>query len=125
MRTIPVDTSRISFIATGKIAEKPGYDRNSDGTSQATGKQAKDENGTLQWVVDCLVDDGTPDEENGRAEVVGVTVSSEKRPTVVKYQPVNFLVMTAFVMKDNRTGYPRISFKAASIADSKSVKSVA
>ncbi len=117
MRQIPVDAFRLTLIATGKIAAKPEYARLPDGTSKLVqGSQATDDAGCLLWTVDCLVDDGTPDEENGRAEVIGVTVAAKHRPVLAKFTPVNFVGLTASVMKDKATGWPRVTLRASGIA---------
>lgn len=129
MRNIPVDAAKIRLIASGKLAAKPAYAEMADGTRRRIpGEQAKDldrfGNGTglPLWVVDCYVDDDADPEEDGRAEVVGVTVASIDRPKVQKFAAVSFvdLVATGYV-RDGRVAY---SFRASGIAaDMRSVKS--
>ena len=73
MRTIPVDTTRITLIGTGKAAARAEYVELSDGSRKRSGNQAKDEtSGMPMWVVDVLVDDDDAD----RAEVISVKVAS-------------------------------------------------
>lgn len=113
MRTLPIDSSRFSLLASGKLMPKPEYAELSDGTrKRVPGGQATDrDTGLPLWVVDCFLDD---DEEEGRAEVVGVTVASVTKPEVKKFRPVEFtdLVGSAYV-RDNRVAY---SFRASGLA---------
>jgi hypothetical protein len=117
MRNIPVDASKVRLLASGKLSPKPAYAELADGSrKRIPGEQAIDKNkfgegtGLPLWVVDCYLDD---DEEDGRAEVVGVTVTAVDRPSVTKFAPVNFtdLVATGYV-RDGRVSY---SFKASGV----------
>jgi hypothetical protein len=112
MRTIPIDSSRLSLLASGKLMAKPEYAELSDGTKRRVpGAQATDrETGLPLWVIDCFLDD---DEEEGRAEIVGVTVAAREKPVVQKFRPVEFvdLVASAYV-RDGRTAF---TFRAAGI----------
>jgi hypothetical protein len=110
MRNIPVDTDRLSLIATGKISPKAQYATLSDGSSRRTGNQATTDDGIPLWVVDCLVDD-----DAARAEVLGVTVAAVDEPQVGKLKAVRFRGVTAMVYRDNMTGQPKVSIKAESI----------
>jgi hypothetical protein len=113
MRNIPVDTSRMSLLSSGKLMAKAEYAELSDGSRRRVpDAQAKDrETGLPLWVVDCFLDD---DEEEGRAEVVGVTVASREKPQVQKFRPVHFvnLVASAYV-RDGRTAF---TFRASGMA---------
>lgn len=113
MRNIPVDTSRLTLLASGKLMAKAEYAELSDGSRRRVpDSQAKDrDTGLPLWVVDCFLDD---DEEEGRAEVVGVTVASREKPQVQKFRPVYFegLVASAYV-RDGRTAF---TFRATGIA---------
>ncbi len=113
MRNIPVDTSRLTLLASGKLMPKAEYAELSDGSRRRVpDAQAKDrETGLPLWVVDCFLDD---DEEEGRAEVVGVTVAMREKPQVQKFRPVHFegLVASAYV-RDGRTAF---TFRATGIA---------
>jgi hypothetical protein len=122
MRAIPVDTSKLQLIATGKIAPKPKYAKLADGTSKRVdGQQDTDDMGNGLWVIDCMVDDGA-DDEDGRAEIVGVTVASPDRPKVTKFAPVAFVDLVATVYRDRMTGQPKTSFKASGIKPATSAK---
>lgn len=109
MRNIPVDTSQITLLASGKLMPKPFYAELSDGSRKRDPhRQAVcPVTGVPLWIVDCFVDD---EEEDGRAEVVGVTVPSMDRPVVKKFSPVPFegLVATGYV----RDGRVQFSFRA-------------
>ena len=112
MRAIPVDTTRVQFIGTGKCAERAEYAELSDGSRRRTGQQAKDpESGLPMWVVDCLVDD----DDARRAEVVGVAVASAIEPECPKGRPVVFRGLTATVYVDRASGQAKVSLRAAGI----------
>jgi hypothetical protein len=119
VRRIPVDMSQLSLIATGKIAAVPQYANLADGSSRMVpGSQAVNDQGVLMWTVDCLVDDGS-DDEDGRAEVIGVKVASAARPQVSKFQPVPFVGVIASIYRDKATGQPRTSLQARGMASGK------
>ena len=111
MRQIPVDTSRITLIGTGKAAARAEYVELSDGQRRRSGNQAKDDNGVPVWVVDVLVDDETSD----RAEVVGVRVSSHEEPVTEKWKPVRFRNLVAVPYADRSTGRVALSMRADGI----------
>lgn len=112
MRLLPIDASRLTLLASGKCMPKAEYAELADGSRRRVpGAQASDPTSGLPlWIVDCFLDD---DEDEGRAEVVGVTVAMRERPQVKKFTPVEFvdLVATAYV-RDNRTAF---SFRASGI----------
>ena len=113
MRSIPVDTSRINFIASGKCVPRAAYAVLSDGSKRrvpdntnAWGyRQATDENGMPLWTLDVL-----PDDDAQRAEVVFVTIASFDEPKVDKFQSIRFrnLVASGYV----REGRVAFSFRA-------------
>lgn len=113
MRNLPIDSTQISLISSGKCMPKAEYAELSDGSrKRVPGKQAVDrESGMPLWVVDCYVDD---DEEEGRAEIVGVTVAQYERPQVTKFQPIEFvgLVASGYV----RDGRVQFTFRAIGVA---------
>jgi hypothetical protein len=111
MRNLPIDTSRVSFISTGKCAPKAEYVTLSDGSSRRSGNQANDQLGTPLWTVDVLVDD----DDAARSEVLGVTIASLDEPAVSKFKPINFRGLTAVLYRDNMSGQPRVSLKAEGI----------
>jgi hypothetical protein len=111
MRTIPVDTTKIDFISTGKAAARAEYVELSDGSRRRSGNQAKDESGMPLWVVDVFVDDPEAD----RAEVVGVKVASWDEPIPPKFQKVKFRNLVAVPYVDQRSNRVALSFRADGI----------
>ncbi len=114
MRNLPVDASRLTLLASGKLMPKAEYAELSDGSRRRVpDAQAKDrDTGLPLWVVDCFLDD---DEEEGRAEIVGVTVASREKPQVQKFRQVHFegLVASGY-LRDGRVAY---SFRATGVAN--------
>jgi hypothetical protein len=112
MRRIPVDTTRVQFIGTGKTAARAQYAELADGSRRRVpDAQDKNEHGVPMWVVDVLVDD----DEADRAEVVSVKVASWDEPRTEKWKPVRFtgLVALGYVAQGtNRVAY---SFTADAI----------
>ena len=116
MRSIPVESSRITFIGTGKAAARAEYAELSDGSKRRSGNQAREvrDDGTLGlplWVVDVLVDDDDAD----RAEVVGVKVASADQPVTAKWQPVRFVGLSVSPYVAQGTGRVALSFTAEGI----------
>lgn len=112
MRFIPIDTSRVEFIGTGKAAPKAKYAELSDGTrKRVPDAQEADDNGVPLWTVDVLVND--PDAP--RAEVVGVKLASYDEPNVEPYRPVAFVNLLAVPYVDRSSGRVAMSFRADGI----------
>lgn len=113
MRRIPVDTTKVTFIGTGKTAARAKYAELSDGSRRRV-PDAQDTNdeGVPMWVVDVLVDD----DESDRAEVVSVKVASYDEPITAKWQPVRFrgLVALPYVLQGGN-GRVSLSFTADGI----------
>jgi len=92
MRRIPVDTTRVRFVGTGKAAARAKYAELSDGSrKRVPDAQDTNEAGVPVWTVDVLVDD--PDAD--RAEVASVKVAAYEVPTTVLGQEVKFLGLSA------------------------------
>lgn len=115
MRSIPVDTSKVTFVGTGKAAARAEYVELSDGSRKRSGNQATDDNGTPVWVVDVLVDD----DESDRAEVVGVKVSSHEEPRTEKWKPVKFVNLVAVPYVQQGTNRVALSMRADGIEGGK------
>lgn len=116
MRMIPVDTSKIAFIGTGKAAARAEYVELSDGSRRRSGNQAHELNedgskGMPLWVTDVIIDD--PDSD--RAEVVGVRVASWEEPVTAKWQPVKFINLVVLPYVDQRTNRVGLSFRCDGI----------
>lgn len=116
MRTIPVDTSRIQFMGTGKTVSKAEYVELADGNRRASGQQAREKlaDGTFGaplWTVDVIVDD----DDSMRAEAVGVTIASHDEPRTEKWKPVKFKNLVATIYVEQGTGRAKVSLKAEGI----------
>ncbi|MBC3191670.1 hypothetical protein H7X46_11420 [Pseudonocardia sp. C8] len=106
MREIPVDSTKVQFIGTGKAAARAEYGELSDGSRRRTGNQAVDDNGVPVWVVDVIVDDDDAD----RAEIAGVRVSSYDEPTTEKWRPVRFVNLRVKPWADTGGNFTKIAF---------------
>lgn len=112
MRSIPVDTTKVQFIGTGKVAERAEYVELANGERRRSGNQATDENtGLPLYVVDVLVND--PDSQ--RAEIAAVKIPSNVPPETQMGQPVNFTDLVAVPYVDNRSNRVAMSFRATGI----------
>lgn len=123
MRRIPVDTTKVQFVGTGKTAARAKYAELSDGSRKRI-PDAQDSNaeGVPMWVVDVLVDDDDAD----RAEVVSVKVASFEEPSTTKWQPVRFRNLIALGYVAQGTNRVAFSFTADAIeAAGKSAASAA
>lgn len=111
MRSIPVDTTKVQFIGTGKVAERAEYVQLSDGSRKRSGNQAKDETtGLPVFIVDVLVNDP----ENNRAEIAGVKIASAVAPETQLGQPVIFRDLVAVPWVDDARRV-QMSFRASGI----------
>lgn len=112
MRAIPVDTTRIRFIGTGKHAARAVYAELTDGTRRRVpDSHDKDDQGRPLWVVDVMVDD--PDAD--RAEIAGVKVASYEVPETRLGDEVRFLGLVAVPYVAQGTGRVALSFRADGI----------
>jgi hypothetical protein len=92
MRRIPVDTTKVKFIATGKHAERAKYAELSDGSrKRVPDAQDTNDQGVPGWVIDTLIDD--PDSD--RAEIAAVKVYAYEVPEFKLGQEVRFRGLTA------------------------------
>ena len=105
MRRLPIDSTRLTLIGTGKTAARAAYAELADGTRRRVpDAQDKNDQGVPMWIVDCLLDH----DDAERAEVVSVKVASYDEPVVPKWQPVKFrnLVGLGYVAQGtNRVAY--------------------
>lgn len=112
MRKIPVDTSRVRFVGTGKTAARAQYAELSDGTRRRVpDAQDKNPDGVPMWVVDVMVDD--PDAD--RAEIAGVKVASFEEPTTKLGEDVRFRGLVALPYVQQGTNRVALSFSAEGI----------
>lgn len=112
MRRIPVDTTRVRFIGTGKAAARAKYAELSDGSrKRVPDAQDTNEAGVPMWIIDVLVDD--PDAE--RAEVASVKVAAYEVPETRLGQEVKFVGLVALPYVQQGTSRVALSFSADSI----------
>jgi len=117
MRNLPIDSTKIEFISTGKVIPKPLYVELSDGSRRRDpSRQATDENGVPLWTVDCL--NTGEDDDNRRAETIAVTVASPEKPQVTKFQPVRFEGLVANVWLPKGSRFPEFTFRATGVTNS-------
>lgn len=115
MRNLPIDADKIEFISTGKVIAKPLYVELSDGTRRRDpNRQATTDDGVPLWTVDCI--DTGDDDDNRRAETIGVTVASTEKPQVAKFQPVRFEGLVANVWLPKGSRFPEFTFRASGVA---------
>lgn len=112
MRAIPVDMTRVRFIATGKHAARAKYAELTDGSrKRVPDSHDTDEQGRPLWVIDVMVDD--PDAE--RAEIAGVKVASFEVPETRLGDEVRFVGLVAVPYVAQGTGRVALSFRAEGI----------
>lgn len=115
MRNLPIDSSAIEFISTGKVLAKPLYVDMGNGEKKADRtRQATDDQGVPLWTVDCI--DTADDDEARRAETIGVTVASHEKPQVAKFRPVSFVGLVANVYLPRGQKFPQFTFRASGVA---------
>lgn len=116
MRRIPVDTTRVRFIATGKHAARAKYAELSDGSrKRVPDSHDTDDQGRPMWVVDVMVDD--PDAE--RAEIAAVKVASFEVPETRLGEEVRFVGLVALPYVAQGTGRVALSFSAEGLETAK------
>ncbi|MFR9803651.1 hypothetical protein ACL02T_15280 [Pseudonocardia sp. RS010] len=103
-----LDTNRTTLIFSGKVIPKAEYVELTNGERRRSGNQAKDENGTPLWTMDCF----SADDDSMRAEVVAVTVASHEEPTARQFAPVKFVNLRANVYVNSQTGRAATSLRA-------------
>ena len=87
IRELPVDSSRIQFVATGHVTPVIEWVDDGNGGRKPSDQQARDtDTHDLMWTVDAMADG----EEFDRAEVVGIQLPAPYQPVVKKFAPVPF-----------------------------------
>jgi hypothetical protein len=116
MRRIPVDTTRVRFIATGKHAARAKYAELTDGSrKRVPDSHDTDDQGRPLWVVDVMVDD--PDAD--RAEIAAVKIASFEVPETRMGDEVRFVGLVALPYVAQGTGRVALSFSAEGIEAAK------
>jgi hypothetical protein len=117
MREIPVDMTRVRFVATGKGAArmtyKPTGETNPDGSEKRkrTNEAEVDDQGRTIYIVDCLVDDPLAD----RAEIAAVKVPASRPPVTTMGQELEFVGLVAIPYAQN--GRVMTSYRCGGIID--------
>lgn len=114
MANLPIDASKITLVATGKVRPVAVYAEDAAGNKQRVpGAQDKSDFGVPLWQVDVLLDD----DDAMRAEAISVKVPSTEEPVVPKYQPVTFVALTCKPWVNGRAGNQvALSMRAESIS---------
>ena len=111
MATLPIDSSKIVLVATGKVRPVAVYAEQANGEKvRVPGAQEKSDFGLPLWAVDVLLDD----DDANRAEAISVKVPSADEPQVPKFQPVQFEGLTCKPWK-GRSNQVELSMRAESI----------
>lgn len=112
MRSIPVDTNRVRFIATGKHAARAVYAELSDGSrKRVPDSHDKDDQGRPLWVVDVMVDDPEAD----RAEIAAVKIAAYEVPETRLGEELRFVNLVAVPYVAQGTGRVALSYRADGI----------
>jgi hypothetical protein len=112
MRRIPVDTTRVRFLGTGKVAERAKYAELSDGSRRRVpDAQDTDEQGRPMWIADVIVDDA----DSQRAEIASVKIASYEIPETRLGEEVRFVGLTALPYVLQGTNRVALSFTAEGI----------
>ena len=112
VRAIPVDTTKVRFIATGKHAARAQYAELADGSrKRVPDSHDIDDQGRPMWVVDVMVDD--PDAQ--RAEIAAVKIAAFEVPETRLGDEVRFVGLVAVPYVAQGTNRVAISFRAEGI----------
>jgi hypothetical protein len=109
-RRIPIDSTKVRFISTGKAAARAQYAELADGSRRRVrDSQDTDDQGRPLWIIDCLADD--PDGD--RAQIASVKIASFDAPEFRLGDEVRFVGLVAVpCVRDNRVA---ISWQAESV----------
>jgi hypothetical protein len=112
MRRIPIDSSKVRFISTGKAAARAQYAELADGSRRRVpDSHDTDDQGRPLWVIDCLIDG----DDGDRAQIASVKVASFDVPEFRLGDEVRFsgLVAVPYMQQgSNRSplaGRPKVS----------------
>jgi hypothetical protein len=112
MRRIPVDTTRVRFVGTGKSAARARYAELSDGSRRRVpDQQETNEDGVPMWTIDVIVDDP----ETDRAQIASVKVAAYEVPSTRLGEEVRFIGLTALPYVMQGSNRVALSFTAESI----------
>lgn len=112
MANLPIDASKITLIATGKVRPVPVYAEMADGSKRRVpGEQEKDAFGLPIWAVDVQLDD----DDATRTEAIAVKVPSTDEPAPAKWRPVTFTGLTCKPYVPNGGRQVQLSMRAEGI----------
>jgi hypothetical protein len=112
MRRIPVDTTRVRFVGTGKSAARAQYAVLADGSrKRVPDQQEMNEDGVPMWTIDVIVDDP----ETDRAQIASVKVATFEVPSTRLGEEVRFIGLTALPYVMQGSNRVALSFTAESI----------
>lgn len=112
MASLPIDASKITLIATGKVRPVPVYAEMADGSKRRVpGEQEKDAFGLPMWAVDVQLDD----DDATRTEAIAVKVPSTDEPAPAKWRPISFTGLTCKPYVPNGGRQVQLSMRADGI----------
>lgn len=109
---LPLDGSKITFVATGKYRPVREYGELADGSRRMIPDSQASKDGLPLWTVDVMI----ADDDSDRDEAVGVKVASANEPQPPRYQAIAFTGLTCMPYVDRRTNRVALSFQADGIA---------
>lgn len=112
---IPVDSSRFSVVASGKIAPATEWIERADGGRARSDVQATNDRGLPLWEVEVFYDDRIFGQDS--SERARVSVPAQTEPKIAPFTPIQFVGLTvnAYASK----GSMRTNFSAEGIAAAK------
>lgn len=110
MRRIPIDSSKVRFVSTGKQSARAKYADLADGSrKRVPDAQDADDQGRPLWVIDCLTDG---DDGEDRAQIASVRVPSYEVPEFRLGDEVRFVGLVAVPYVAQGTNRVAISWQA-------------
>lgn len=113
MANLPIDSNKITLVATGKVRPVPLYAEDAAGNKQRVpGAQDKcPRTNKNLFAVDVMLDD----DEDKRSEAISVKVPADVEPVVAKWQPVIFSGLTCKPYIKQGVFQPVLSMSATGI----------
>lgn len=113
MATLPIEGSKITLIATGKVRPVAVYAELADGSRRRVpDSQEKNDAGLPIWAVDVQLDD----DEANRTEAISVKVPLADEPHPQKWTPITFVGLTCKPYIPNGSHQIALSMRAEGIA---------
>lgn len=119
MATLPIEGSKITLIATGKVRPVAVYAELADGSKRRVpDAQEKNDAGVPLWAIDVQLDD----DEATRTEAISVKVPSTEEPRPQKWAPITFTGLTCKPYIPNGSRQIALSMRAEGIATGRASK---